>query len=278
MTALADPPQQWNAENSNAASALTGAAAGYPAGGWLVLAEAPASKPWCGSEDRRFASDFQGRFWLGASALNRGSEMGDRIRQYIDQSMVVVGQHAADEFDQWLCRFVPDCESEIERLLCVAFMRLEDLNRIGRCYRFEVTGGINGLCRPRSFEDVRRWAWSARFDPYENRNHEVLTYCYPQVTFGPYRVDFLIGSLWSEPDETDKRENWIVVECDGHEFHDKTKEQAQRDKARDRFLVASGVKVMRFTGAEIWRDPTRCALEVLRAADPDTSWVTGAEE
>ena len=46
----------------------------------------------------------------------------------------------------------------------------------------------------------------------------------------------------------------IAVECDGHEFHEKTKQQAARDKARDRD---------RFTGSEIWKDPGACADEVL---------------
>ena len=43
----------------------------------------------------------------------------------------------------------------------------------------------------------------------------------------------------------------IVVELDGHDFHEKTKEQAQKDKDRDRSLTRAGYKIMRFTGSEI---------------------------
>jgi hypothetical protein len=57
----------------------------------------------------------------------------------------------------------------------------------------------------------------------------------------------------------------VIVECDGHEYHDKTPEQARRDKGRDRFLQAQGYHVLRFTGSELVRSATRCAGEVDRA-------------
>lgn len=54
----------------------------------------------------------------------------------------------------------------------------------------------------------------------------------------------------------------IVVECDGHEWHEKTKEQAARDKRRNRDLGIAGWRLLRFTGSEIWRDPRGCAGHV----------------
>lgn len=69
-----------------------------------------------------------------------------------------------------------------------------------------------------------------------------------------YRADFLI-----ESSDSDLR---VVVEADGHDFHERTKEQASRDKSRDRAMLAAGYQVMRFTGSEIWKDPSRCADEV----------------
>lgn len=82
----------------------------------------------------------------------------------------------------------------------------------------------------------------------------------PQAVIGEYRVDFLCsvvdvrGVIMSE---------CIVVECDGHEWHEKTKEQAARDKARDRVLQMSVGKVVHFTGSELFRSPGACAHEVL---------------
>lgn len=71
-------------------------------------------------------------------------------------------------------------------------------------------------------------------------------------------VDFLLA---------DNDDAWaLVIEIDGHEFHDRTKEQASRDKSRDRELLATGVHCIRFTGSEIWSDPDRCAEETIQLA------------
>ncbi len=56
-----------------------------------------------------------------------------------------------------------------------------------------------------------------------------------------------------------------VIECDGHDFHERTKEQAQRDKKRDRELQAAGYKVFRFTGSEIWRSRGECITKSIGA-------------
>lgn len=75
-----------------------------------------------------------------------------------------------------------------------------------------------------------------------------------QCVVGDYRVDFLFYA--KRAGHTDF---WLAVECDGHDFHEKTKEQAQKDKSRDREVLALGVQTIRFTGSEIWMNPLRCA-------------------
>lgn len=77
----------------------------------------------------------------------------------------------------------------------------------------------------------------------------------PQEKIGQFRVDFLIT--------TEDGQSLLVVECDGHEFHERTKEQAAKDRSRDRDLLASGIPVMRFTGAEIFAAPFGCAIEAV---------------
>jgi len=54
----------------------------------------------------------------------------------------------------------------------------------------------------------------------------------------------------------------FAVECDGHEFHEKTKEQVTHDKVRERELIAEGYTVIRFSGSEIYNSPFNCAREV----------------
>ena|ERR1700744_2818103 len=75
----------------------------------------------------------------------------------------------------------------------------------------------------------------------------------PQQRVGRFRVDFSIAFRFF------KDEIALVVECDGHDFHERTKEQVARDKARDRFLIAQGYRPLRFTGAELYADAPRCA-------------------
>jgi very-short-patch-repair endonuclease len=50
-----------------------------------------------------------------------------------------------------------------------------------------------------------------------------------------------------------KEEIKIVVECDGHDFHEKTKGQVARDKSRVRDLEIAGWRVLRFPGSGYMR-------------------------
>lgn len=121
---------------------------------------------------------------------------------------------------------VLECESPIEQLMAIA------LNEIIRKHELSFSPGIIAL--PQT--DIK---------------------CFG-VT---YRADFLIlvGDYVHDVDSCLK----FVVECDGHDFHEKTKEQARKDKRRDRHLLISGYRVIHFTGSEIWADPFKCANEVI---------------
>lgn len=62
----------------------------------------------------------------------------------------------------------------------------------------------------------------------------------------------------------------IIVECDGHDFHERTKEQAQRDRSRDRILTAKGWRVLRFTGSELYRNAEACVAEIAQIIENDS--------
>ncbi len=79
-----------------------------------------------------------------------------------------------------------------------------------------------------------------------------------QTGSGLYRVDFIIIGEMAGVSAS------LVVECDGHDFHEKTKAQATVDKQRDRALKLAGYDVIRFTGGEVWHRPMECAREVRR--------------
>jgi very-short-patch-repair endonuclease len=83
-----------------------------------------------------------------------------------------------------------------------------------------------------------------------------------QVQVDRYRVDILVRVTLGG-----KEIGAVVAECDGHDFHERTKEQASRDKGRDRFLTMNGFTVLRFTGSEIYNGVHNCAGDI-----HDTCW------
>lgn len=75
-----------------------------------------------------------------------------------------------------------------------------------------------------------------------------------------YRVDFLV-------EIRDFRLNIdldVVIECDGHEFHQKTKDQVESDRKRERNILEDGRIVVRFTGSEIFNESPRCARQLIK--------------
>lgn len=101
----------------------------------------------------------------------------------------------------------------------------------------------------------------------ERMKHLVLMF--PQALVDRYKVDVL---LLLGPSQEGRHIKEIIiplaVECDGHEWHERTRQQAASDRARDRHLLLRGVTTIRFTGSDIHHDDLGCATEcvdVLRA-------------
>lgn len=81
------------------------------------------------------------------------------------------------------------------------------------------------------------------------------------VVVSTYKVDILLqGDGWN-----------LAVECDGHEFHDRTKQQAAYDRSRDRELILLGITTIRFTGSEIVHSVERCATQTMEIVQYLTS-------
>jgi len=127
-----------------------------------------------------------------------------------------------------ICGFLNRCESPIEQLLAVNFIDLE----------FQLYAELSILDK---FKSVH-------IEPQK----EVL------ANKRKYRLDFLIEVIF------DKNSFKFAIECDGHDFHERTKEQAARDKARERNLTMNGYRVVRFTGSEIWTDSTACISDLYK--------------
>ncbi len=90
-----------------------------------------------------------------------------------------------------------------------------------------------------------------------------------QPDIGWCRPDFMLqsmgGAYFPAPAGYAKaaigNENVVVIEVDGHDYHERTKEQARRDRSRDRQMMMHGWVPLRFTGSEIYRDASACAVE-----------------
>lgn len=83
-------------------------------------------------------------------------------------------------------------------------------------------------------------------------------------TFGPDHSKVIVSPNGQRLIGSKTVEKKMVIECDGHEFHERTKEQARRDRERDRFLQSIGYLVFRYTGAEIWADVFERADEAVK--------------
>jgi hypothetical protein len=105
------------------------------------------------------------------------------------------------------------------------------------------------------------------------------SYLVPQFKIDKYRIDFLIVCchaslpLIMEFDDffTENYKDYektyffkVLIECDGFEYHGKSKEQFIKDREKDRFLKYLGYDVLRFSGTELYKNPDQCLEETIQ--------------
>jgi very-short-patch-repair endonuclease len=202
----------------------------------------------------------------------------DYIQKLVEEASKRVATKKQEHVDWILRRTIENadsvCESPIEMLFLLAWIAVLEETRISGGFHgwnsnYRILYGDHQSRVLERLDEYRRW--------FENEAFHQMDFVLPQYTIGEYRVDFLLIRLNYEyyeivgntgktlKFETDAEEcPRVIVECDGHEYHEKTREQARRDKARDRFLQAHGFHVLRFTGSELVQNPLNCADEVDR--------------
>lgn len=134
---------------------------------------------------------------------------------------------ASTRLDPRRCAGIKRCESPLETRLAMAF------------------GALPGF----------QWRLPFAEDLEIGRWQKAGVILQAQAPCGPYFADFCLRR-WTDSGPL------ILVEVDGHDFHERTPAQAQRDRARDRYLAKQGATVLRFTGREVWQDARKCAWEV----------------
>lgn len=168
--------------------------------------------------------------------MRQEREMADNVWKFVEESAAFVGRlHCARFSDDMVMGCLERCESPIEDLFYVA---------------------VCAQCQAESVE----------VNPgpeYDDKGQLTIgdgIVIRPQVQIGSFRVDFVVSQVGLGPEKFGRP---IVVELDGHAFHDKDKKQRAYEKARDRFLVKEGYRVLHFTGSEVTADPHKVAFEVL---------------
>ena len=149
----------------------------------------------------------------------------------VDRACRGLDEDHANAIRAGVARGTGRCESPIERQLLPWLLRQQ--------YRFFDAGTF--LLLP------------AESDGLEEKQVAVI----PQLPIGRYRVDFALAA------KRGGRTRFVIVECDGAEFHDKP-EQVMRDVDRDVALLANRrvLEVVRLSGKEIARVPEEAAARV----------------
>lgn len=186
--------------------------------------------------------------------VNRGSAMASKgnprlepnLAEFLSEASVWRGKTAAERFEQ---EMYCDCielqmQSPIEKMLWIAIHIVCTTNYI------ELNAG-----------------------PLSDKELAYGMHLFSQYKVNKYRADFyatykaMKGSV---------QQDWII-ECDGHAFHERTKEERQKEKQRDRYFTVNGYKILRFTGSEIFRNPYGVAAEIVKAVTDDNEIVTPQE-
>jgi hypothetical protein len=187
----------------------------------------------------------------------------NRIQQYIEEAKQRLNRDAAETINERLEWALQDseqvCETEIEKLFFMVWVEILERYRIQGWYRswmsqYHVRGSSTGGCPP--FEIFIK---EKPFHSLILSGADQIDLIYPQQAIGKYRADFILirlrfgytGKAGFEKRTCDTLAR-VVIECDGHDFHEKTKEQAKRDKERDRLMQTEGYYVLRFTGSELF--------------------------
>lgn len=188
----------------------------------------------------------------------------DRLSQVRDECAEAVGTLTANTFRHHFKTVIErQCESEIEKMMALSLaschVRIE-----GNYWFSNIMANV-----------VTNMQWDDYLHPIVSGSAmKAGAFVFQQQKIGSYRADFVVVGVASE----NAKPVTVVVECDGHDFHERTKQQAQRDRRRDREMTALGYRVFRFTGSEIWADPRSCATEVMNFLGAEMEKVIAVDE
>jgi very-short-patch-repair endonuclease len=152
-----------------------------------------------------------------------------------------------DEAEAGLKKAFDACQSPIEQLFLAAL--------IGLCEAYGV--------------DFHLEAGDLSSSPAGRGDESFVLLIASQRPIESYRVDFelrykmVAPDFRTEPVGSKVIERNLIIECDGHEFHENPI-AAGTDRERVNRLQELGYRVLRFTGTQLNRNPGKCAADALR--------------
>ena len=111
-----------------------------------------------------------------------------------------------------------------------------------------------------SIESPIEQIFKTAFDLYMQLLNKEYIFLFSQVTIKVEKKKYIVDFYFEQDQyvnrfDTDKK---IIIECDGHEFHQKTKEQVKHDNEREYDLKMAGYEIIRFSGSQIYNEPFKC--------------------
>lgn len=162
---------------------------------------------------------------------NKGLPLTKRFVERVENQI----KGDSNDYEYELIQSVVDCESPMEQLMSIAMLEVgvENINSFNPFIDVVVIEKQSQIV-------IEGKTYYADF---------MLPVSYYKKTKNGFEIDFT---------------KEFIVEVDGHEFHQKTKEQVEHDNERERALQKAGYEVIRFSGTEVYHKAYRCACDVKR--------------
>jgi very-short-patch-repair endonuclease len=138
-------------------------------------------------------------------------------------------------------------EASVETIDSTGFTNIKENSNIWFCRLDEYSKNKN-LTPIERVMNIILISVDQKLSSFYSFNEKPFLFIYPQTEISKYRADFVV--CFAEKYIHKK----YIIECDGHKFHEKTKEKAKNDKQRERFFVKNGYNVLRYSGSEIYND------------------------
>lgn len=128
-------------------------------------------------------------------------------------------------------------------------------------WQYDTSGAFNTEECKSPIEQMLCFALSLIFARYDS---EFYFTCQEEIYTKSGKHYFADFAIMRCDGEEEINEPFVLIECDGHDFHEKTKKQVANRNERDLNLKMEGYDILHFSGTQIYEDPFYCAKEILK--------------